>query len=207
MNKFLFLAITSSLLLYSCSKDSDKITEYPQTFNFLRSDLKSFAGVAILDNNTSVPVGFGSGILKFFKDTFEKDYRGFLESTGGLFINRFTLINKDSIELSGTIDFDAFNITLPYFDSSGKLLIDTTNTGLEVNYNRTTGEMKLCNKLFAGIESFLNPPSRHLYIELTEDCNYIENPPLALAEYLSLVQKNNGDTLGVYFMEMIFKQR
>ena len=205
MNKCTFIFSVATILIISCSKDNTSLI-YPRTFVYQKTQLKSSEGVAIKDNKVIEVVGSRAGQLSICYDTVTKDFKKLSLAIGSYFVNSFTLLSKDSIELTAISNTDQQKYTFPSLKSNaGGLLIDTTLFPESVIYDSIQDVIKACIKVYASLPNSQGSHPHGFILDLGESCDSFDNPLLALNDFIAKGIYEKGDTLGVYFLDIIYK--
>jgi hypothetical protein len=203
MNKLFIILILTAIL--SCSKDNTT-TVYPRTFTYQKTTLQSSDGVAMKDNINYEVIGSKTGNLKFFYDTMGNSYKAFAFAIGSGYINSFTLISKDSIKVTAISPVDTISQTVPSTENDPNgFLIDTSVIGEVVKYDKINEVINVCMQVFAGYQKYPGNKNYTPFADLAVACDNSSNPLLAINNYISSKSFNNGDTIGVYFLNLSYK--
>ena len=116
------------------------------------------------------------------------------------------MLNEDSIEVSIVSSNDLQSIIFPSTEgSSSGLLIDTSIIKTLIHYDSLQEEIRVCMKVFASLPNTQSSHQHPLLFELVENCDNSDNPFLALNNYVVSNSFYNGDTVAVYFLDLIYK--
>lgn len=189
------------ILMCACSKDNG---EYPKAFAFHHSVIEAEGGFVIGDNETYVEISSRAGNLDTLRSLMALNlFDFFKEQGGGIFIESFQLLSKDSVRINVWFDFETGSVTLPArTDDPDGILIDPVylDGGL-VRYNSSTGEINVCLGMGLGI---LNRGG-NVFVDINAHYCDSTNVLRELNHLLATVDFLNNDTLGVYMTSNIYK--
>lgn len=195
-NQFYFIAFLF-IIIISCSKDNN---EFPKTFKYHHSNIIDEKGYLIGNNESYSEIDSRSGSLDTLH-SITSDVFGYIkESKVGYYIESFTLLDKTSInintwenEIQNSYKVDA------NLDASNGEILDPTIFDTNVSWDKSSGEIKFC------IAFSLSIINANLF-EYGYDYCQSKNVKSELENLLFASNYNNGDTIGLYLMEMVYKE-
>jgi len=198
-----YLLFACLLINISCNKDNNK-SEYPRTFTFHHSTIIDEQGFVFEENEAYIIIHPRAGTLDSLRFNITRDlYSHIRNQMFGYYIESFTLLNKDSIQIKAWEDGLSITYTLPaYVDNPTGGIINKIDFGTVILYDKANGELKFCIALALGIfERNGNP-----YYDLDYELCLAPNVPGELQNFISYNDYKKNDTLGVYMLEMAYKE-
>lgn len=196
------IVLMSFVFLSSCN-ETEPLGEFSGKFIFDHANIIKEAGFVIGENESYFEIDSRAGNLKIFRDSLRINPNEFIRGLGlGYFIESFKFIEQDSIKVyvwqNGGIDIRTYPMDMDNVDGE---ILDAGILGCPVSWEENKQEIRFCMSWLLAIQqqngNFIPAIS---YLPCKDTVLM-----MALEEALLEDSFDPGDTLGLYFIDMIYK--
>jgi hypothetical protein len=195
-NQFYFILFLLFIIV-SCSKDNN---EFPKTYKYHHSNILDEKGYLIGNNKSYSEINSKSGSLDSLHSITTDVYDYIEKNKVGYYIESFTLLDKTSVKINTwENEFHNSYTVNANLDATNGEILDPTIFDTNVTWDKSNNEIKFCIALTLSI---INTNT----FEYGYDYCQSKNANTELENLLLASNYNNGDTIGLYLMEMIYKE-
>ncbi len=191
------------LSVFSCDQENDQ-KEFPRTFSFHHSTIIAEKGYVFGDNESKVEINSKAGNLDSLRFYVSNNfYQVIRSSTMGFYYESITLLSKDSVLIKAWQDNMFFTYTHPAdLENINGEIIDKNEFGTTIIWDKNKQEIKFCIALALGIFELNGNP----YFDVDYEICLAEDIQGELQNFISYNDYKKNDTLGLYMMEMAYKE-
>ncbi len=191
-------------IIYLCScNQAEPLGEYPRKFIFDHASIINEAGFVIGDNESYLEIDSRGGNLKIFMDSLEMNPNEFIKDSGwGYYIESFEFLQQDSIKIHFWQNERMDSKTYP-MDISGinGEIMDPEILDYSLYWEKNTQELRYCMSWLLVIQQLNGNFIPSISYMPCKDKVLIKTLEEALMEDSYF----RGDTVGLYFIDMIYK--
>ncbi len=203
MNFLKFILFVVLMFLISCSKENNQ-SEYPKTFVFHHSTITGEQGFVFGDAESYVVINSKAGHLDSLRFYVTNDlYHYIRDQMFGYYVESFTITSKDTVQIKAWENGQTIIYSLPAFvNNPNGGILNRNDFGTVLLYDKTKGELKFCIAVALGIFNL----NANFYYDLDYEFCLAVDPQQELQNFISNNSYQKNDTLGIYMLEMVYKE-